>query len=60
MFRTMDYVSPAVVIYWFFMIVFGSYFVVRGGCSFCCPWHHTLLITAATLQAMHYTHLPNV
>lgn len=28
MFRTMDFLSPAVVIYWFVMIVFGAYFVV--------------------------------
>ena len=28
MFRTMDFLSPAVVIYWFAMIVFGAYFVV--------------------------------
>lgn len=28
MYRTMDFLSPAVVIYWFAMIVFGAYFVV--------------------------------
>lgn len=33
MYRTMDFLSPAVVIYWFFMIVFGAYFVVSGHIS---------------------------
>jgi hypothetical protein len=28
MFRTMDFLSPAVLIYWFVMIIFGAYFVV--------------------------------
>lgn len=30
MYRTMDYLSPAVVIYWLVMVVFGAYFVVSG------------------------------
>lgn len=30
MYRTMDFLSPAVVLYWFVMIIFGAYFVVRG------------------------------
>lgn len=28
MYRTMDFLSPAVVLYWFAMIIFGAYFVV--------------------------------
>lgn len=28
MYRTMDYLSPAVVLYWLVMVVFGAYFVV--------------------------------
>lgn len=28
MYRTMDFLSPAVVIYWFVLIIFGAYFVV--------------------------------
>lgn len=28
MYRTMDFLSPAVVLYWFVMIIFGAYFVV--------------------------------
>lgn len=30
MYRTMDYLSPAVVIYWLVMVVFGAYFVVSS------------------------------
>lgn len=30
MFRTMDFLSPSVVIYWLVMIVFGAYFVVSA------------------------------
>jgi hypothetical protein len=29
MYRTMDFLSPAVVIYWVVLIVFGAFFVVR-------------------------------
>jgi hypothetical protein len=32
MYRTMDYLSPAVVIYWLAMIIFGAYFVVSFRC----------------------------
>lgn len=28
MYRTMDYLNPAVVIYWLVMIIFGAFFVV--------------------------------
>jgi hypothetical protein len=28
MYRTMDYLSPVVVMYWLAMIIFGAYFVV--------------------------------
>jgi hypothetical protein len=43
MYRTMDYLSPAVVIYWLVMVVFGAYFVVSVlccYCSCCCCWCH--------------------
>jgi hypothetical protein len=30
MYRTMDFLSPAVVIYWLAMIIFGAYFVVSN------------------------------
>lgn len=36
MYRTMDFLSPAVVVYWFVMIVFGAYFVVSGYMSRSC------------------------
>jgi hypothetical protein len=32
MYRTMDFLSPVVVIYWLAMIIFGAYFVVSSRC----------------------------
>jgi hypothetical protein len=54
MYRTMDFLSPAVVIYWFVMIIFGAYFVVSPACRMT----SAITCTSGTLLGSHACCLP--